>query len=89
MPSVEKSTNNATESAKTSRPRRMAGNSRLNGSKPAEETARRGLSAEERRELIARTAYFRAAARGFSPGQEWDDWLAAEAEIESAITSGK
>jgi hypothetical protein len=30
---------------------------------------------------IARAAYYRAEHRGFEPGHELDDWLAAEAEI--------
>jgi hypothetical protein len=30
---------------------------------------------------IAERAYLRAQLRGFAPGQELDDWLAAEAEI--------
>lgn len=39
------------------------------------------LSADEqRRQRIADRAYHRAEARGFEPGQELDDWLAAEAE---------
>jgi hypothetical protein len=39
------------------------------------------LSADEkRRQRIADRAYRRAEARGFEPGQELDDWLAAEAE---------
>jgi hypothetical protein len=39
------------------------------------------LSADEkRRQRIADGAYRRAEARGFEPGQELDDWLAAEAE---------
>lgn len=29
-------------------------------------------------EAIARSAYFLAEARGFEPGHELDDWLAAE-----------
>lgn len=29
---------------------------------------------------IAISAYFRAEARGFEPGHELEDWLAAEAE---------
>lgn len=36
---------------------------------------------EERHELIAKAAYFRSEQRGFVPGAELDDWLAAEAEI--------
>lgn len=35
----------------------------------------------QRREQIATAAYFRAQQRGFEPGHELDDWLAAEAEI--------
>ncbi len=30
---------------------------------------------------IAVNAYYRAEARGFEPGYELDDWLAAESEI--------
>lgn len=37
-------------------------------------------SDEERISRIAESAYYRAEARGFSPGYELDDWLAAEAE---------
>jgi len=33
-----------------------------------------------RRRRIAERAYRRAERRGFIPGQELDDWLAAEAE---------
>jgi hypothetical protein len=36
---------------------------------------------EERREMIACAAWRRAERRGFAPGGELDDWLAAEAEI--------
>lgn len=39
---------------------------------PAAETARRS---------IAEAAYYRAQKRGFEPGYDLDDWLAAEAEI--------
>jgi hypothetical protein len=30
---------------------------------------------------IAVAAYYKAEARGFEPGKEMEDWLAAEAEI--------
>lgn len=43
------------------------------------------LQGEERRmDHIATAAYFRAQARGFSPGHELEDWLAAEAELGAA-----
>lgn len=35
---------------------------------------------EDRSSRIAVSAYYRAEARGFSPGYELEDWLAAEAE---------
>jgi hypothetical protein len=34
-----------------------------------------------REELIAELAYFRALDRGFEPGHEVEDWLAAEADF--------
>ena len=43
--------------------------------------ARTRLSPEERRRLIAETAYFIAERRGFSAGSELEDWLQAEAEV--------
>jgi Protein of unknown function (DUF2934) len=36
---------------------------------------------EERHRRIAELAYFRAQQRGFAPGFEEQDWLAAEREI--------
>lgn len=38
---------------------------------------------ESRHEEIARAAYFLAEARGFEPGHELDDWLAAEQQVAS------
>ena len=34
-----------------------------------------------RQKMISEAAYYRAQRRGFAPGRELDDWLAAEAEI--------
>jgi hypothetical protein len=39
------------------------------------------LSPEETRRLIAEAAYFRAKQRGFAPGREVEDWIAAESEV--------
>lgn len=44
-----------------------------------------GVSADQRRAMIAEAAYFRAEARGFEPGAEVDDWLDAEYEIEQRL----
>ncbi len=43
------------------------------------------ISAEERQNLIARAAYFRAEKRGFSPGCELQDWVEAETEVTQLI----
>jgi hypothetical protein len=45
------------------------------------------MEPDERRALIAECAYHRARERGFDPGHELDDWLAAEAEIDQALAS--
>lgn len=39
----------------------------------------------ERLVMVAEAAYYRAERRGFEPGAEMDDWLAAEAEIERLL----
>ncbi|HBZ30791.1 MAG TPA: hypothetical protein DEO56_09395 [Nitrosomonas nitrosa] len=39
-----------------------------------------GQNSEDRISRIAVSAYYKAQARGFQPGHELDDWLAAEAE---------
>ena len=43
---------------------------------------------EHRAALIAEAAYFRAQRRGFSPGNETEDWLAAEAEVDARLMQG-
>ena len=46
------------------------------------------LTPDERRALIAEAAYLRAERRGFVPGQETEDWLAAEAEVDGLLKAG-
>lgn len=41
-----------------------------------------------RRKLVASEAYFIAERRGFLPGHELDDWVAAEAVVESRLRQG-
>jgi len=41
------------------------------------------LTNEQRRELIAVTAYYLAEGRNFQPGHEDEDWLTAEFQIGS------
>jgi hypothetical protein len=51
-----------------------------NGEKPPNSAT--GISAHQRQLLVAQLAYFRAERRGFAPGNELQDWLEAEAEVE-------
>lgn len=46
------------------------------------------LERDVRHELIAEAAYFRAEQRGFEPGHELEDWLAAESEVDTGATLG-
>jgi len=45
------------------------------------------LEKVSRETMIREAAYFRAERRAFAQGAELDDWLAAEAEIDSALTA--
>ena len=44
---------------------------------------------QERLRMIAEAAYLRSEARGFQSGHEDEDWLAAEAEVDSHLANGK
>jgi len=41
---------------------------------------------EDRHASIAEAAYFRSQHRGFIPGYELEDWLAAEEEVDQRLT---
>lgn len=45
------------------------------------------ITPEERHELIAVAAYYRAQIRSFAPGAELQDWLEAEVEVDSLLES--
>jgi hypothetical protein len=51
----------------------------------AANTTRRGQpkrsAGQDRAALIAISAYYLAERRGFAPGHELEDWLAAEAQV--------
>ena len=44
------------------------------------------VTVDERQHLIAEAAYYRAMRRSFVPGNELEDWLDAEAEIEEMLS---
>ena len=54
----------------------------------AEVTPASFVDPQQRAALIARAAYFRAMNRGFAPGHELADWLAAEAEVDAELLKG-
>jgi hypothetical protein len=49
------------------------------------ESLTRFVGPEQRAALIAEAAFFRAEKRGFAPGSEVADWLAAEAEVDATL----
>lgn len=52
--------------------------------KPGVRKAARPISTEQRRQLIAEAAYFRALSRGFE-GDPVADWLDAEREVDKSL----
>jgi hypothetical protein len=47
------------------------------------------LAPEDRSRMIAEAAYYRAERRGFEPGHELEDWLAAEVEIDRELEAAE
>ena len=52
---------------------------------PSETTTVMRPNPEELQRWIAEAAYYRAERRGFEPGYEIEDWLAAEAETRERL----
>jgi hypothetical protein len=46
------------------------------------------FSPSDRYRQISVFAYYKAEQRGFAPGHMWDDWLAAERELDARSGSG-
>lgn len=65
----------------------MDRSTRTSAKQPSDTTVtwRGNLSLEQREAMIRDAAYERYARRGYSPGHELEDWLAAEAEIDHGI----
>ena len=57
--------------------------------KPDSAASRSFVEPERRHGMICEAAYFLSESRGFCPGRELDDWLAAESAIDRALTSGE
>lgn len=69
--------------AEKAAPRRRA----ASGTAPAAATPIT-VSEEARRAMIEQAAYLRAERRGFAPGGEAEDWLAAEEEVDALLRAG-
>jgi hypothetical protein len=55
----------------------------------AEHASAGRVSGEARQAMIAKAAYLRAERRGFAPGREEEDWLAAEKEVDALLSAGQ
>jgi hypothetical protein len=55
---------------------------------PSSDRALRYISPEDRQQLIARLAYQNAERRGFAPGGELEDWMAAEVQVGEGMGDG-
>lgn len=49
----------------------------------------RAVSADERHAMVALEAYLHAERRGFEPGNEAQDWAAAEAEVDARLAHAR
>ena len=72
------------KSPSTATPRKRAPRKSL-GITKAEPVFTPYVEPERRAEMIALAAYYRAESRGFAPGHETEDWLAAEAEVDANL----
>ncbi len=73
------------ETTETRAPSPQSKRTRAAQPKPA---ARARVLPENRRAMIAEAAYLRAERRGFIPGHEEEDWLAAEEEVDTLLELG-
>ena len=73
-------------------PEKIAPQQRTEAAKPAAPAStvpiRNSVSEDARRAMIAQAAYLRAERRGFAPGAELEDWMAAEAEVDALLRAG-
>jgi hypothetical protein len=76
---VTRTRNSTTESNKTT-----AAKAAGTAARPARHgrAAVKDITPVDRQQLIAEAAYYIAERRGFSPGNELEDWLQAEQEVD-------
>jgi hypothetical protein len=73
------------KSPATQPPRKRAPRKASAGAPAISATFGQFVGPEHRAALIAEAAFFRAEKRGFSPGHEVEDWLAAESEVDAKL----
>jgi Protein of unknown function (DUF2934) len=63
----------------------------LRGIKPHSVATRSAtyIEPDRRQSMIAEAAYYHSERRGFEPGHELDDWLAAESQVDAALALGE
>jgi hypothetical protein len=76
------------EKSPTTTPARKRAPRKALSTPKAEATFTQFVGPEQRAALIAEAAYYRAERRGFEPGRETEDWLAAEAEVDARLMQG-
>jgi len=70
-------------------PRDQPGKAKRRGPPDAAKNAEpRSVAAIDREAMIAEAAYYLALERGFAPGSELEDWLAAEAIVDRTPGAG-
>jgi hypothetical protein len=77
-----------TAAAAPAAPKKSAARPKATAAKPraaARTDVATSLSAAERLRMVEMAAYFRAERRGFAPGHDFEDWVAAEAEIAALV----
>ena len=81
--SASRARRNANSAAKSAAPQPPA------ATPPAADSSSKDeLSPSDRYRQISVFAYYKAERRGFAPGHMWDDWLAAEREVDARSGGG-
>jgi hypothetical protein len=76
----------SSDSAPSRQPTRRRASARSEAESTQQAQGQRGeISNEARYMMIQQAAYLRAERRGFEPGFELDDWLAAENEVDTLL----
>jgi hypothetical protein len=91
-PAVKTAAKTTTAKPAASKPAPKSAAKPAAAAKPAKAAAKKSgaaaLTPEQRRCYVEVAAYYMAERRGFTGGNEMDDWMAAEAEIDRLLREG-